>query len=114
MAEGERWGNIFMVHFWRTLKYEWLYLNDYHEVRKLESGLRKYMRFYNEQRLHSSLSYRTPQEVHFTNPSSMAVHALTNLAASVVLTLGSTIGFDAEELDTRLKSDTEQREASVK
>ena len=56
-----------------ALKYEWLYLNDYQEVRELKLGLREYMKFYNEQRLHSSLRYRTPQEVHFTTPGSMAV-----------------------------------------
>ena len=65
--------NIFVERFWRTLKYEWLYLNDYQEVRELKLGLREYMKFYNEQRLHSSLRYRTPQEVHFTTPGSMAV-----------------------------------------
>jgi putative transposase len=61
-GRGRALDNIFVERFWRTLKYEWLYLNDYHEVRELESGLREYIRFYNEQRLHSSLSYRTPQE----------------------------------------------------
>lgn len=72
-GRGRALDNIFVERFWRTLKYEWLYLNDYQEVRELKLGLREYMKFYNEQRLHSSLRYRTPQEVHFTTPGSMAV-----------------------------------------
>ncbi|QVL35644.1 IS3 family transposase [Aminirod propionatiphilus] len=66
-GRGRALDNIFVERFWRTLKYEWLYLNDYERVRDLRCGLREYMDFYNGERLHSSLNYRTPREVHFAD-----------------------------------------------
>jgi transposase InsO family protein len=41
------------------------YLKDYGTVSELEAGLAEYFRFYNHARLHQSLAYRTPAEVHF-------------------------------------------------
>jgi len=48
---------------WRTLKYENIYLPDYASVPDLEVGLQAYFRFYNHERLHQSLDYRTPAKV---------------------------------------------------
>ena len=42
-----------------------LYLKDYQTVLALEGGLGQYVGFYNHQRLHEALDYRTPAEVHF-------------------------------------------------
>lgn len=64
-GRGRALDNIFVERFWRTLKYEWLYLNEYEQVRELHCGLQEYMAFYNDDRLHSSLNYRTPREAHF-------------------------------------------------
>lgn len=64
-GRGRALDNIFVERLWRTLKYEWLYLNDYDKVSDLSSGLKKYLNFYNNERLHSSLKYRTPQEIYF-------------------------------------------------
>ena len=72
-GRGRALDNIFVERFWRSLKYEWLYLNEYESVRDLSRGLREYLRFYNTERLHSSLGYRTPEEVYFENRSPMAV-----------------------------------------
>lgn len=72
-GRGRALDNIFVERFWRTLKYEWLYLNDYERVPDLSRGLQKYLRFYNSERLHSSLGYRTPQEIHFEDRGSVAV-----------------------------------------
>eukprot|EP00831_Metopus_contortus_P030580 TRINITY_DN2504_c0_g1_i1.p2 TRINITY_DN2504_c0_g1~~TRINITY_DN2504_c0_g1_i1.p2 ORF type:complete len:127 (-),score=28.28 TRINITY_DN2504_c0_g1_i1:245-625(-) len=72
-GRGRALDNIFIERFWRSLKYEWLYLNDYESVRDLSRGLREYFRFYNTERLHSSLGYRTPEEVYLENRSPMAV-----------------------------------------
>jgi putative transposase len=41
------------------------YLKDYATVPALETGLGSYFRFYNHERPHQSLAYRTPAEVHF-------------------------------------------------
>ena len=56
---------MFVERLWRTVKYEHVYLHDYACVPELEKGLREYFTFYNQERLHQSLGYQTPAEVHF-------------------------------------------------
>ena len=56
--------NVFVERLWRSVKYEDVYLRGYASVPELERGLTAYFRFYNEERLHQSLGYRTPAEVH--------------------------------------------------
>jgi putative transposase len=56
--------NVFVERLWRTVKYENIYLQAYATVAELEQGLRSYLRFYNEERLHQSLDYQPPQMVH--------------------------------------------------
>lgn len=65
-GRGRALDNIFVERLWRTVKYENIYLNDYQTVRELDVGLRQYFEFYNRERLHQSLDYRTPFEVHFS------------------------------------------------
>lgn len=64
-GRGRALDNVFVERLWRTVKYEDIYLKDYHTVLALEGGLGQYFRFYNHQRLHEALDYRTPAEVHF-------------------------------------------------
>ena len=47
------------------MKYEHLYLHDYRTVPELVVGLTHYFEFYHQRRLHQSLAYRTPAEVHW-------------------------------------------------
>jgi putative transposase len=56
--------NVFVERLWRSVKYEDVYLRGYESVRDLERGLTAYFRFYNQERLHQALGYRTPAEVH--------------------------------------------------
>ena len=56
--------NVFVERLWRTVKYEDIYLRGYESVRELEKGLKAYFGFYNEERKHQSLGYRTPSEVY--------------------------------------------------
>jgi putative transposase len=56
--------NVFVERLWRSVKYEDVYLKGYERVPELESGLRAYFGFYNGQRLHQSLDYRTPAQVY--------------------------------------------------
>ena len=56
--------NVFVERLWRSVKYEDVYLRGYESVPELERGLRAYFRFYNDERLHQSLGYRTPAEVY--------------------------------------------------
>lgn len=64
-GRGRVFDNIFVERLWRTVKYEDIYPNDYATVPALKTGLDKYFTFYNQERLHQSLGYRTPAEVHF-------------------------------------------------
>jgi putative transposase len=56
--------NVFVERLWRTVKYEDLYLHRYQSVPLLSGGLGRYFPFYNEERRHQSLGYRTPAEVY--------------------------------------------------
>lgn len=56
--------NVFVERLWRSVKYEDVYLRGYESVPELERGLAAYFRFYNTERPHQSLDYRTPAEVH--------------------------------------------------
>jgi putative transposase len=56
--------NVFVERLWRSVKYEDVYLRGYESVPQLRMGLSRYFGFYNTQRRHQSLSYRTPQEVY--------------------------------------------------
>lgn len=69
-GRGRALDNIFVERLWRTVKYEHVYLNDYATVADLQAGLRVYFDFYNHERFHQSLAYRTPAEVHFAQPVS--------------------------------------------
>jgi putative transposase len=56
--------NVFVERLWRSVKYEDLYLRCYEAVPDLGRGLERYFTFYNEERLHQSLGYRTPAAVY--------------------------------------------------
>jgi len=56
--------NIYIERFWRTLKYEDIYLKDYKDLRELREGISRYVRFYNSERFHQSLGYATPDSIY--------------------------------------------------
>jgi putative transposase len=56
--------NVFVERLWRSVKYEDIYLRGYETVPQLQQGLGQYFPYYNEQRFHQSLDYRTPAEVY--------------------------------------------------
>ena len=63
-GRGRALDNVFVERLWRSVKYEDIYIKDYDRVPDLESGLTAYFRFYDEERPHQSLGYRTPAEVY--------------------------------------------------
>ena len=63
-GRGRALDNVFVERLWRSVKYEDIYIKDYEHVHELESGLTAYFRFYDEERPHQSLDYRTPAEVY--------------------------------------------------
>ena len=62
-GKGRYADNIFMERLWRTVKYEEVYLKAYSNGREAKAGLEAYLHFYNTQRPHQALGYRTPAEV---------------------------------------------------
>lgn len=62
---GRAYDNIFIERFWRSLKYEDIYLKDYSYPREARLGIRKYLDFYNQERPHQSLNYKTPAQVYY-------------------------------------------------
>lgn len=59
-----RWvDNVRIERWFRSLKSEWLYINEYQSPRALKAGIAEYVDKYNEMRLHEALEYRTPVEV---------------------------------------------------
>ncbi len=63
-GKGRCLDNVFVERLWRTVKYEDIYLWRYDDVPQLQQGLRRYFPYYNEERLHQGLDYRTPAEVY--------------------------------------------------
>ena len=55
--------NIFVERLWRSLKYEEVYLRAYESVAEARQGIASYFEFYNNERLHQALGYRTPRQV---------------------------------------------------
>jgi len=56
--------NIFIERLWRSLKYEEVYLRDYRMVPEARAGIGRYFQFYNYERPHQSLAYRTPADLY--------------------------------------------------
>jgi putative transposase len=63
-GRGRALDNVFVERLWRSVKYEDIYLRGYEDVPCLRRGLERYFVFYNEERLHQSLGYRTPAVVY--------------------------------------------------
>jgi len=60
---GRALDNVFIERLWRSLKYEEVYLNSYENVKEAFEGIKNYFYFFNSERKHQSLVYRTPSEV---------------------------------------------------
>lgn len=59
--------NIFIERFWRSIKYEEIYLHAYDSVSAARRGIDRYIDFYNSRRPHSALDRSTPDEFYFAS-----------------------------------------------
>lgn len=59
--------NVFVERFWKSIKYEAVYLHAYDSVAEATTGIGRYMSFYNERRPHRSLDGATPESVYFNS-----------------------------------------------
>ncbi|SDI43435.1 putative transposase [Natribacillus halophilus] len=64
-SKGRALDNIMIERFWRSLKYEEVYLKDYGTPREARSNIKDYMNLYNHERPHQSLNYKTPSAIYF-------------------------------------------------
>lgn len=62
-GKGRALDNIFIERYWRSLKYEYIYLNPANGGVELYKGIKKYVEFYNSERRHESLGYETPNVI---------------------------------------------------
>jgi putative transposase len=65
-GRGRAFDNIFVERLWRNVKYEDVYLKGYASMVELTLGLTEYFAFYNDERPHQSLGYKTPSTVYRT------------------------------------------------
>jgi len=70
-GRGRYLDNIFVERLWRTVKYEDIYLKGYSTMSETYQGLSNYFNFYNNDRLHQSLDYRTPAQMYHNNKQSV-------------------------------------------
>jgi putative transposase len=63
-GRGRALDNVFVERLWRTVKYEHIYLHGYTDGAECHAGLTEYFRFYNRERPHQALDYRTPWQVY--------------------------------------------------
>lgn len=61
---GRALDNIFVERLWRSVKYEIVFPSQWETVQDARIGLRAYFKFYNHERLHQSLNYKTPWSVY--------------------------------------------------
>ena len=78
-GKGRFLDNIFIERLWRSLKYEEVYIKAYGSVAEARQGIGGWFGFYNEQRPHQALGYRTPRVVH----EAVACEYVDNASASL-------------------------------
>jgi putative transposase len=81
-GKGRCMDNIFVERLWRSLKYEEVYLNAYASVAEAKAGIGAWLDFYNEERQHQSLGYRTPRQIYHDDLSISGRSALPTGSAS--------------------------------
>jgi len=81
-AKGRSIDNIVIERFWRSLKYEDVYPKSYNTIKEARDGIGEYINIYNSKRFHSTLDYKTPNEV-YDNWKSSCNNITTQLIQNV-------------------------------
>lgn len=66
-GKGRALDNIFIERYWRSYKYENVFLKNYANLLEARVETAKYVNFYNGKRFHASLGYKTPDTIYFKN-----------------------------------------------
>ncbi len=119
-GKGRCMDNIFVERLWRSLKYEEVYLHAYASVAEAKTGIGSWLGFYNEERQHQSLGYRTPRQAYeaecrwicgrsasptgSASPASRASSTSGEMLAFAHIPTGTAAnkGFDVDEVNSRL------------
>ncbi|WZX99280.1 integrase core domain-containing protein [Bacillus sp. FSL W7-1360] len=64
-GKGRALDNVIIERFWRNIKYEKIYLNEYESPRSVRQGVREYCQYYNEERPHQSLGDVPPERLYY-------------------------------------------------
>ena len=83
-GKGRASDNIFTERFWRTLKYEEVYLQDYDHPKAARRSLTAYFDFYDHRRPHQALAYRTPASVYVSPRAAESAAAQSNAPAQAL------------------------------
>lgn len=59
-GKGRAIDNVFIERLWRSMKYEYVYLNPFEDGLACYRGLKEYFEYYNHERRHGSLGHQTP------------------------------------------------------
>ena len=91
-GRGRAMDNIFTERLWRTVKYEEVYLHEYASPKEAHHQIANYIHFYNFERIHQALDYRTPAQAHGAcKPHALAVHSAGLSPSKPTLTNRSTL-----------------------
>ena len=63
-GKGRATDNIAIERFWRSAKYENIYIQEYKSIRELKNGVNEYIEFYNFRRFHQTLNYKKPMDIY--------------------------------------------------
>lgn len=66
-GKGRATDNIAIERFWRSAKYENIYIQEYKTIRELKEGVQEYVGFYNHKRFHQTLKYKKPMDVYLAS-----------------------------------------------
>ena len=73
-GKGRFLDNIFIERLWRSLKYEEVFTHAYASVAEARCGIGAWLDFYNDERKHQALGYRTPSQIFVATPACGYVH----------------------------------------
>lgn len=73
-GRGRAMDNIFTERLWRSVKYEEVYLKNYETVLEAKENIENYFNFYNYERKHQSLDYKTPAEIYFGKEEKLSLN----------------------------------------
>ena len=91
--------NVQIERFWWTIKYEDIHLKSYETVAEARAGIAAFIKYYNEERPHQALKYKTPYEVYFNRRSQNLITPSLAMPVKSTSPLGMAFAHAAATLD---------------